>query len=549
MKFLLNLLILAHLQPTFGQQNTVNLNPLTGQAFLKVDALVPGKLVDLQIDVKLVEGFFAYQERFRLKVNQPENILVGELFISPIIEFKDSISKKQKKGIKEQATITTQIQIPKDLDSKPDKIKLDLTYIACTKKICLTPRILQLKIPVKWKTPAPKEKIIGSLQIIKDKTKKQIHKVIDSFENMENKIEEQIETNLFFSLILIFFFGFLTSLTPCVYPMIPITLAVLGNRKKMSQQKSFLLSLFYVFGIAITYASLGLIAAQTGQLFGSLISHPVVVITICLILFAMGLGLLGLFEVQAPAFIRNFVVGKQNQKGYLGAFVFGLLAGVVASPCVGPILVGILTYIAKNQDPVLGFILLFTFAMGLGTLFILLGSFSHWTNKLPSSGRWMNGVKVFLATCLFGLCFYYAWPLIKTQFPKSSVEKSSIWKEYKEQFVKEAKEQSRPVIIDFHAQWCLSCTELDELTFLQPEIIERSRHFTMLKVDATSPSKELKVITDKYEVYGLPTIIFINSKGEVIKDLTLTGFEQAAPFSKRMDQLIEEKEKPGFLSK
>ncbi len=529
----LTLFFLNSSNDTPDKQDLSQLNPMKiHRTFL--EEVTPGKLVRFRVEVTLEEGFFAYQDQFRLKVNQPKNSLVGELFISPIIEFDDTISKKRKKGIKDSATLTTQIQIPEDLKAKTNTMDVHLTYIACTKKFCLTPRSIDFKIPIKWN--------------FQEKPKSQITKPL---QNIENRIERKIKDNFILSLFWIFLFGFLTSLTPCVYPLIPITFAVLGGREKKSRWKSFLTSLFYVFGIAITYSSLGLVAAQTGQLFGSLISHPVVIIAMSLILFAMGLSLLGLFEIQAPAFIRNSAAGHQMKKNYLGVFISGLLAGVIASPCVGPVLVGILAYIAHHQDSFMGFILLFTFAMGFGSLFILLGTFGQLTDKLPRSGRWMNGIKIFLALCLFGLSFYYAWPLVKKLQPKSDSLKTTTdskkqpqWGKYSVQKVDEAKKQGQPVIIDFHADWCLSCTELDELTFSQPEVIKRSLQFTMIKVDATSPSKELKKITDKYEVYGLPTIIFINTKGEVVRELTLTGFEKASLFIKRMDRVYENTEKP-----
>ena len=447
----------------------------------------------------------------------------------PLLNLMILSVKRKKKGVKDSASIDTQIQIPGDLEIESGaQLDIRLTYVACTKKFCLTPRFIDFKVPVLW-------------NVQKKPLKTEIAK---SFQNIESRIGERIENNLILSLFWIFFFGFLTSLTPCVYPLIPITLAVLGGDRKRSHWKSFLISLFYVLGIAITYALLGLVAAQTGQLFGSFISHPIVVVIVSLILFIMGLSLLGFFEIQTPAFIRNCVTDYQIGKNYFGVFVSGLLAGVIASPCVGPVLVGILAYIAHHQNSLLGFTLLFTFAMGFGSLFILLGTFGQLANRLPRSGSWMKGVKIFLALCLFGLSFYYAWPLIKNRQLKTATKSDTLksknqpqWKKYTVREVEKAKKQGRPVIIDFYADWCLSCVELNELTFSRPEIIEQSRKFIMLKVDATSPSKELKKITDRYEVYGLPAIIFINSQGKILKDLTLTGFEKASLFKKRMDKV------------
>ena len=491
----------------------------------------PGKLVHLRLQVSLEEGFFAYENQFRLKITQPENSLVGELFISPIVDFDEDWSRKKekKRGIKNFAKINTQVQIPENRGSRAENLSIRLTYVACTKKFCLTPRFVEQSVPIEWETQ-------------KSSIKKEIGQ---SISKVETSIEQRIQDNLLLSLFWIFFFGFLTSLTPCIYPLIPITLAVLGGDGKNSRWRSFLMSLNYVLGIAITYALLGVVAARTGKLFGSIISHPIVIGLTSLILFAMGLSLLGFFEVQTPSFIRNPITSKRILKSYSGVFVSGLLAGVIASPCVGPVLVGILAFIAHQQDSFLGFTLLFTFAMGFGSLFIILGFFGQLAGRLPRSGPWMKGAKTLLALCLFGLSFYYVWPLLDRAFSRQERGKLTDsksqpqWKVYTKAEFEKAKGR-QPIIIDFFADWCLSCMELDELTFSNPVIIEKSKKFAMFKVDATIPSPELEKVTDYFEVYGLPTILFIDSRGEVVRDLTLSGFESAELFQKRMDRITDQ---------
>ncbi|MEM7645864.1 MAG: cytochrome c biogenesis protein CcdA [Pseudomonadota bacterium] len=504
----------------FAEEDLSKLNPLTARGFFTNEEITPGELSDLQIEVQLQEGFSAYHDRFRLKAPAHEGTTVGELFIDPIVEFEDKISKKKKKGVQSQATIKTQVQIPNNFDESQKQFKFVLTYIACTDKFCLTPRDAEFTVPVQVKMPPQKEgsEDLGSSEFI----------------------QKQIDNNLAYALLLIFFFGLLTSLTPCVYPLIPITLAVLGTDEKRSQSQSFFISVSYVLGIGITYAILGVIAAQTGQLFGSLISHPIVVILMSVIFFAMGLSLLGFFEIQAPAFIRDRMANSKTEKGLGGAFVSGLLAGVIASPCVGPVLVGVLAYIARTQNSFLGFILLFTFAMGFGMLFILLGTFSQLANKLPRSGAWMNGIKTILALALFGLSFWYAYPvLIKPYMMPAKLVKSHgvQWEKYSKEKIAQAKAEGQPVVIDFFADWCAACVELDELTFIKEPIIAKSQSFMMLKVDATAPTDEVQELSKQYKVYGLPTIIFIAPSGEVQEDLTLTGFEEAEDFIKRMNKV------------
>ena len=397
---------------------------------------------------------------------------------------------------------------------------VDLEYIACTAKFCLLPTILHLEVPIKVSAPLSSSPT----------------------EDFEGNVAHYVENYFPLALLLIFFFGFLTSFTPCVYPLIPITLAVLGANKERSKGHSLIVSLSYVVGIAMTYAILGVIAAKTGQLFGSLISHPITIVVMSGLLFAMGLSLFGLFEIQAPSFIRNRSQNIGSGGGVIGAFLSGTVAGIIASPCVGPVLVGILAYIAQTQNSWLGFILLFTFAMGFGLLFIVLGTFSQLLHKLPRSGNWMNRIKYFLGAVLIGLSIYYAWPLLRELRPQTqkSVKTSDVqWLKYSEDLVAQAKADGKPVIIDFYADWCLSCVEMDELTFSQNIVSERTKKFVMLKVDATKDYPGLKETQSKYEVFGLPTMIFIDTKGTIQEDLTLTGFEEAELFAERMDKVDE----------
>ena len=501
------------------------LRPLKARGFFVSQSLSSSNLAHIQVEMNLQEGFFAYRERFRLKVLSPENIQVGELNINPIVEFQDSFSQKIKKGVKTSATLNTQLEIPPHIPSIK-KFVLALTYIACTKKFCLTPRSLHFEVPVP-------QSLLASRVQSESLEKEALSPPLLSKDSIMGKLQE----NLPLALVLIFLMGLITSLTPCVYPLIPITMAVVGSHRERFLFQSFLVSLSYVMGIGFTYALLGVMAARTGALFGSLISHPVVTLSISLTFFLMGLSLLGLFEIKVPRFMENQKLS--SKKGYGRAFLSGLLAGVIASPCVGPVLVGLLAYIAKTQNMALGFGLLFTFAMGFGSLFILLGTFSGLASKLPRSGPWMNGVKTILALLFFGLSMGYAWPLLKPHLPgKEHSQNQVAWQAFSPSLVEEAQKEGVPVIIDFYADWCVACVEMERFTFSNQKVADLTQKFKMLKVDATFPFKELSGWQKSYEVYGLPTMIFINSKGKVQKDLTLTGFEKAESFIKRMEQAL-----------
>ena len=233
----------------------------------------------------------------------------------------------------------------------------------------------------------------------------------------EGGLSAQLEKKgLLWVLLLVFLGGVGASLTPCVYPLIPITISVFGARDADSRLQAFGLSSVYVFGIVLTYTVLGLVAAVVGQGIGEAMKNPWVLLSIASVMVAMGLSSLGLFDIQLPSSLQN-KLSAQGGKGVLGALVMGLVAGLVATPCVGPILVAILVYVAQTQDMALGALLLSTFALGMGMLFLVLGTFANLLSKVPRSGTWMVSVKTVFGILFMVIALYYirlALPFVKT---------------------------------------------------------------------------------------------------------------------------------------
>ena len=156
---------------------------------------------------------------------------------------------------------------------------------------------------------------------------------------------------------------------------------------------------------------------------------------------------------------------------------------------------------------------------------------SVWSNSYVVQLWFRHGVLTLL---------WYAWPALKKHivFEKPISQEHGVqWKKFTPELIEEAKKQGKPIVIDFYADWCAACLELDELTFTEDIVIQKSKNFVMLKVDATSPTDKVQTITKKYKVYGLPTILFIDRNGQVREDLTLTGFEEAQDFIERMNQV------------
>src|SRR5215470_16928477 len=206
-----------------------------------------------------------------------------------------------------------------------------------------------------------------------------------------------------------FGFGFLTSLTPCVYPMIPITLGIFGARgKDVSRGRALLLATAYVVGMGLTYATLGVIVAKIGAQFGTILANPFVVIPIVLLFVALALSMFGAFEINLPASWQ----ARLNQvggRGFRGAFAMGMVGGLIAAPCTGPFLLGLLTFVATTRSVVGGGSLLFIYAIGMGVLFWVLAAFAM---SLPKSGRWMEWVKSAGGILLLLGGIYFLKPLL-----------------------------------------------------------------------------------------------------------------------------------------
>lgn len=473
--------------------------------------LAPGRVETLKIKTILPEGFHAYSDKFKItKVSAP-GFEMGQVKVVNEVNFFDKFTKKERKGLAESGMITAQIETPIDFNNTLKNFHFNLTYQICSEKVCYLPKTQTLHVNIFASTKPTTTATITSSDTV--------HKMDDV--SIIERLQAALADNVLYAFLIAFLAGILTSFTPCIFPMIPITISILGHdAEKNSRGENLLRSILYVLGIAFTYSILGVLAALTGNLFGNALSNKYVLIGMVLLFFTMALSMWGVFELQVPAFVRNkFGVGT-NKHGYFGIFITGLFAGIVASPCVGPVLVSILSYVSTTKNAVLGFGLLFTYAIGLGLIFIAIGLFGQFLSLLPRSGTWMNKIKFFLGLLMVLTGIYY----LRLAFPSTDSIKSTMWQSYSEELLSEAKSKQIPVMIDFRADWCMACLEMEEKTFSRAEFEEASKAFMLLKVDATEETPEIEVILKKYDVKGLPTMIFVNRNGDVLNNLTFTQF-------------------------
>ena len=559
----------------------------------------PGKVETVKIKVNLPEGFHAYKDQLKIQDVKPAEFQFGQLKISPEVNFFDKYSKKQKLGFKEKGEIEFQIESPDFKDDKSHQVEFGLRYQICSEKVCLVPTTHNFIVDFNF-TKKSANLDYGVIHAASTAPEAAVQP--DKNQDVFDFIKFDPTKNFALTLFLIFLSGILTSFTPCIFPMIPITLSILGhNAQNNSRTKNLTRSIMYVLGIATTYAILGVVAALTGSLFGKFLAHPVVIWSMAALFIVMALGMWGLFEIQAPAAMRNkFQSGQVT--GYSGIFLMGLIAGVVASPCVGPVLVSILSFVSTTQDAFLGFIYLFTYAIGLGLIFIVIGLFSEVLKLLPRSGGWMDTVKFVLGLVMIVMALYYVQVIISkstlyalgsflfmlvagwktyenfkrktlvkfgmalalcvslmvvfilsavkpqtfetapihTQDPTFTQLKSGgEWLPYNDENLKKALAAGKPIIVDFWAEWCGACHELKEKTFSVPEFSELSKNFTLLVLDATEDTDQNQKILTKYGVQGLPTVYFMNSNGEHLKDLTFTQFIEWPELKVKMESVLK----------
>jgi thiol:disulfide interchange protein DsbD len=347
----------------------------------------------------------------------------------------------------------------------------------------------------------------------------------------------------------LFLAGVALNLTPCVYPMLTITVSIFSRTGDRSLPASFLSALVYVLGITVMYSVLGITAALSGGFFGALLQNPWVLLAIAVLMFSMALSMFGLFRVQAPAAVLEKLGRKRAGLG--GLFVSGLFVGVFAAPCIGPPVAALLAHVAERQDPVYGFWLFFVMALGLGFPYLLLGTFSHGVKALPKAGAWMLWVDRFFGIVLLGFGAFYLW-LAAGSWDLLPVRQAGngggpgihgqagglTWKAYTPEALKEALASARPAVLDFYADWCLPCQEMEATTYRNPAVIRAFDRFERIKVDLTDAGNEDQMaLAESSKVYGIPTLLFYDSTGNEITSLRATGYVSSKELLAILDQI------------
>ena len=556
-------------------------------------AVLPGSSLQTSIVMDIEDGWHINANRptlewligTTLNLEFPEGLSASEILFPPFKEYEFSFAQGQLLHVYEGLSpIFMNVDVAEGVAPGEYPVSGTLRVQACDDMVCLAPSNIPVEITI---TVTDDETQITDIDAA----------VFESYEpgsgdfvtfdqaGEQNQIAALIdESGLFWAFVAIFFIGLALNLTPCVYPMISVTVSIFGGQSDTNMARVFAKALTYVLGIATMYSVLGVIAALSGGLFGSALQSPIVLAIIGLLLMGLALSMFGLYEIQMPYWLTS-KLGGQSASGFIGVYVSGLVVGVFAAPCIGPPIIALLAFVGAKGDPVFGFWSFFILSLGLGFPYLILGTFSGLLQKLPKSGVWMVWVKKVFGIVLVGVGLFYLglaffpkytpWVLAITLLlggiylgflERSGLDKkvfravkwavglvgivfgilmiqnltkpSVEWTPYDSAAYEQALADGQPIVLDFYADWCIPCLELDQVTFVDPGVIEGLDRFVRFKVDLTNfDSEESNQLREQFNIVGVPTIVFIGSNGREVNSARVIGFLNPDDFMEQVNKV------------
>ena len=565
-------------------QTSQDLNVVQAKPYVSHERIHPGETFQVAIVAGIKQGFHinSYKplEKFLIPMavnfDERESVVFGPVSYPEPVLISLPFSPNKASVYGGNILIFAKGKLAEDISPGDIKVSGKLAYQACDDQKCFMPQVVRFEIPLKIVKAGEPTKLINE----------HIFRPEASFTPDELRARQVIEKGLAYAVIAFFLFGLALNLTPCVYPVIPMTVSFFVAQSEQKRWAVFVLASYYVVGIAIVFSILGLVSGLAGRQWGFLFQSPWFVIFITIIILSMAASMFGAFEVTVPSSLMT-KLGKSRQ-GAIGSFVMGLTVGVVIAPCATGIIIGLVSIVAKLGIVAKGALLFFVMGLGLGFPYLFLAMFSGALSRLPKSGLWMVWMRKLFGFLLIGVAIYFLLPQARQThdqqgfylgilaifgglllgflehgegYPRSFKIIRAIfgvllilsgtllvnaairpeppginWVDYRDQSVEHLQKGNRPALIDFYADWCAACKELDRKTFRDQRVIDKSREFIMLRVDCTLTDDKCTALTEKFRVSGLPTVVFISSKGEDIHSLRTIGFLGPAKMLKKMEE-------------
>ena len=483
------------------------------QAFRMTTRPIDANAVEVRFAI--ADGYYMYRERFKFTADPVSRAQLGTPHFPPGIRKKDEF-------FGEVETYRKQVVIRLPVENAQAPLQLTVTSQGCADiGVCY--------IPMDSKATIHLAAFTGAAPDARSGTAAQFTLQASDFE-----IARLFEAGGTWVVLASFLgFGLLLAFTPCVLPMIPILSGIIaGEGRDLGKLRAFLLSLAYVFGMAVAYAAAGVAAAWSGTMLASALQNAWVLGAFALIFVALAMSMFGFYELRLPGFLHHRLHATHGrlQGGRVASVAaMGALSAVIVSPCVAAPLAGALLYISQSRDVALGGSALFAMALGMGVPLLVVGVSEG--ALLPKSGPWMVRVKYVFGVLLLAVAAWIVWPVFGPSGASGDFVRVASVAELEEKL----KSPGKPVMLDFYADWCVSCKEMEALTFSDARVKPKLGAMLLLQVDVTANSAEHKALLKRFSLFGPPGIIFFDAQGREIKGLRVIGYQNAERFLKTLD--------------
>lgn len=556
---------------------------VTADVIHSTDKYAKDETYPILFKLNIKEGWFIHgttlEEDFLiptvLSIQDSEDLEIKNVLFPLPARKKFEYSSKPVEVYSDTVIISGAVKVSGESSTGSHSLTGILNYQACSYTSCLPPEEIQLNMNFNIVSQGSKTLALNNEFFQPSKVK------------ANDFMMGKITSGLFWSLFWILLQGLALNLTPCIYPLIPITVSYFGGRSDKTKGHIILSGLIYISGLAVTNSLLGVTAALSGGVLGAILQYPAVLIFIALVMLFLGFSFFGLWEFNLPPAITR--IASKNYKGYFGTFFMGLTLGIVAAPCIGPFVLGLLIYVGQKGDPFLGFLYFFVLSIGIGLPLCILAVFSGAINRLPMSGNWMLWIKKIMGWVLIFMGYYFISSLINSEIIKGftvlllasaagihlgwldktsksgrffqlfkkglstiiiligvfylysgfDINQGVEWTAYDELVLDRSARDSKPAIMDVYADWCIPCRAMDESLFKDPDVLKLSKDFTMVRLDITKKIPGQDEIVRKYSIEGAPTIIFFNRHGEEIPELRIESTVDTDEFISKMQKALE----------
>lgn len=510
---------------------------------------------DVELEIFPAKGYYIYQESLHFKMgSEPSKLGLLKASLPAGVEKYDETFQKKMQVYKQAFLLT--------LDKKAEVGKplyLELELQGCAEAgICYPPMTLKFLLagPGVKANPIP-EMLDGATASSPPQKELSLMDVWRERDDV-NAISRFLESTPTAYLFLAFFIlGLALAFTPCVLPMLPILSSVVfgtQGKQSISKGRASFLAAAYVLGMACVYALAGVLMAALGGSVQRALQSPIALIAFALLLMALSGSLFGLYELRMPHSWQQKVdqlAGRHKGGSFTGAFALGGISTLVASPCITAPLAGVLAFIAQTGSMSLGAGLLFVMALGMGLplLFIAIEA----RILIPSTGIWMVWLQRTLGVLLLATAAWIASPLLQSGGSEAGKMMANGQRQHQignasfaviessnqlDQFLAQAKEQKKLVLLDFYADWCISCKEMEVNTFANPEVNQELQKFVLLQADVTKNSPENQTLLKRFGLFGPPGILIFDLNSEELKDQRVIGYMPPQRFAERLKKVL-----------